>query len=355
MTQSPYGSPDDALGQDPTPARAADWTDPAAPTYQASSGFVASSTDYPDTGATAAYGTEPVGSGDSKASQTADAAKSEAADLKNTAQQRGQDVAATAKEQATQVKDTALEQGQQVAGVAKEQATQVKDTALEQGQQVAGVAKQEAAKVAGEAASQAKELFAQGREELGSQAYAQQQRLATIVHGFAEELGSMASSSDKSGPLTDLVHTGSRRGGELAHWLQESQPSDLLEEVKSFARRRPLAFLGASALAGIVVGRLSRSLAAEAKADREAEALTTALPQTGTYTSGYATDAPVSYGSGYAAGTTAGYATEPTGYETTTTGYETGATGYTTGAPYTSAPTTPELYPDTPDQGGYAR
>ena len=320
MTQSPYGSPDD-LGQDPTPARAADWTDPAAPTYQASSGFVASSTDYPDTGASAAYGAEPTGtgSGDSVAAQTAGAAKSEAADLKNTAQQRGQDVAATAKEQATQVKDTALEQGQQVAGVAKE----------------------EAGKVAGEAVSQAKELFAQGREELGSQAHAQQQRLASIVHGFAEELGSMASSSDKSGPLTDLVHTGSRRGGELAHWLEDSQPSDLLDEVRSFARRRPLAFLGVSALAGVVVGRLTRSLAAEAKADREEQALTTGYPQTGTYTSGYATDAPVSYGSGYAAGTT--------------TGYETETTGYTTGTSYTSAPTTPELYPDTPDQGGYAR
>lgn len=349
MTQSPYGSPDD-LGQDLTPARAADWTDPAAPTYQASSGFVASSSDYPDTGATAAYGAEPTGSdsGDSKASQTADAAKSEAADLKDTAQQRGQEVAGVAKEQATQVKDTALEQGQQVAGVAKEQATQVKDTALEQGSQVAGVAKEEAGKVAGEAISQARELFTQGREELGSQAHAQQQRLATIVHGFAEELGSMASSSDNSGPLTDLVHTGSRRGGELAHWLQESQPSDLLEEIKSFARRRPLAFLGVSALAGVVVGRLTRSLAAEAKADREADVATTALPQTGTYTSGYATDAPVSYGSGYAAGTT-------TGYEAATPAYETGTTGYTTGAPYTSAPTTPELYPDTPDQGGYAR
>ena len=348
MTQSPYG-PDDALGQDPTPARAADWTDPAAPSYQASSGFVASSTDLPDTGASAAYSTGSTGSGDSKASQTADTAKSEAADLKNTAQQRGQDVAATAKEQASQVKDTALEQGQQVAGVAKEQATQVKDTALEQGQQVAGVAKEEVSKVAGEAVSQARELFAQGREELSSQAHSQQQRLASIVHGFADELGSMASSSDKSGPLTDLVHTGSRRGGELAHWLQESQPTDLLEEVKSFARRRPWAFLAGSALAGVVVGRLTRSLAAEAKADREAEAVTTGYQQTGSYASGYATDAPVSYGSGYAAGTT-------TGYESgSTTGYETGTTGYTTGASYTSAPTTPELYPDTPEQGGYAR
>lgn len=313
MTQSPYGSPDDALDQDATPARAADWSDPAG-SYQASSGFVAS-TDLPATGAT--YGEPGYAASTDRPQGTAGVAKEQAADLKDTAKERGQQVAGTAKEQAGQVKDTALEQGQQVAGVAKEQAVQVKDEAL----------------------SQARDLIAQSRTELSSQAAAQQQRLATIVHGFADELGSMASSTDKSGPLTDLAQTGARRGGEIAHWLQESEPSDLLEQVRSFARRRPVAFLAGSVLAGVVVGRLTRNLVADARSDDQDDV----TASYGAGTTGYASDSTVSYGAGYTGAPA--YSAEP--------GYTSG-TGYETGAPVYGSTTPAETY-GTPDQGGYAR
>jgi uncharacterized protein YjbJ (UPF0337 family) len=225
-----------------------------------------------------------------------------------------------AKEQAGAVKDTAVENAQHVAGVAKEQAGAVKDTAVENAQQVAGVAKDEVGKVVGQATGQAKDLLNQGRAEISSQLSTQQQRLGSLVHSLADELGTMASKSDKSGPVTDLAHEGSRRIGALAHTLETAEPSDLLEQVRNFARRRPVAFLVGSALAGVVVGRLSRSLAAEAH-DAKVAAETPALPAStySTPASTYSTTAPT-----YAAGTT--------GYETgaTTGGYETGSydTGY---------------------------
>ena len=31
----------------------------------------------------------------------------------------------------------------------------------------------------------------------------------------------MASASEQSGPLTDLAQQASRKGGEVAHWLQD--------------------------------------------------------------------------------------------------------------------------------------
>ena len=227
----PYGQPDEAY-----PQRVA--ADPAG------AGFVASPDETRPTGATS-YG-EPGGSaGTSTGSQTSDVAKQEAADLKDHAQQRGQ----------------------QVADTAKDQAGDVKDTAVAEGQQTAAVAKQEAGKVVSEATSQAKDLIAQSRSELSSQMQTQQQRLAGIVHGFADELGSMASASDQTGPLTDLAHTGARRGGEVAHWLETNEPAALLDQVRSFARRRPVAFLAGSVAAGVVVGRLTRGLAADAKSD----------------------------------------------------------------------------------------
>lgn len=79
----------------------------------------------------------------------------------------------------------------------------------------------------------------------------------------------MASSSTESGVITDLAHEGSRRGGEIAHWLESREPKDVLEDVKSFARRRPVTFLALAATAGVLTGRLTRGLAANAKADHQ--------------------------------------------------------------------------------------
>lgn len=214
---------------------------------------------------------------------TTDVAKDQAANVKDTAVEQGQQVAGVAKEQAGAVKDTAVEQGQHVGGVAKEQAGAVKDTALEQGQHVAEVAKEQVSEVAGEAGAHVRELLDEGLTELRSQAGSQQKRLATAIHSLADELGTMASKSDKSGPLTDYAKQLSHRGGEAAHWLENAEPAEVLESVRNFARRRPAVFLGLSALAGVAVGRLTRSLVANAKDDKEQAALATSYPTSTSY------------------------------------------------------------------------
>lgn len=315
MTQSPYLPSNGGQDQDPqtgewsstgSPAAGQAGFDPAAPYGQ----FEEPVTD-PTVGSTATDDLyAPVGTtGESStASQTKDAAKNEASDLK----------------------DTAVDRGQQVADVAKEQAAAVKDTAVDKGQQVAGVAKDEAAKVTAEASSQAKDLLEQGRTELSSQVGTQQQRLGTLVHSFADELGTMGSSSDTPGALSDLAKQGARTVGNLAHRLENSEPAELLDDLRNFARRRPVVFLTGAALAGVIVGRLTRSVASEAhdkKVEAEAPALTSTTTtgydagtyatggyETGTYSGGSYADAGV-VGTG-AAGT--GYDPE-TGYAGTTT------------------------------------
>lgn len=287
MTQSPFDRPEPTSFERPeaepydqpgeTHPQRADTGSSADP---AGAGFVVSPDEPPRYTGTTEYvdPNEPVDTGSTD--QPSDVAKQEASDLKDNAQQRGQ----------------------QVADTAKDQAGEVKDTAVVQGQQTAAVAKQEAGKVVSEATTQVRDLIAQSRSELSSQAETQQHRLAGIVHGFADELGSMASASDQSGPLTDLAHTGSRRGGEMADWLENNEPSAVLDQVRSFARRRPVAFLAGSLAAGIVVGRLTRGLAADAKSDDNESrtsteaypASTSTMPQTGTASSdlgtGYAPD-----------------------------------------------------------------
>lgn len=137
---------------------------------------------------------------------------------------------------------------------------QVKDSTKEAGQHVAGVAKDQAGNVAAEAKSQAKDLLGQGREQLREQAAQQQDRLATGLHSLSRELGSMAGSSTEQGLAADLAREASDRARSVASWLETREPGQLIEELRSFARERPGAFLGLAAAAGVLAGRLGRGL-----------------------------------------------------------------------------------------------
>lgn len=145
---------------------------------------------------------------------------------------------------------------------AKGEASDVKDTAVDAGRNVAEQAKQEASSVVSEAQHQAKSLVDTVGEEVSSQATNQQQRVAASVQSLAKELDGMASGSEESGPLTELARQAASKGGELATWLEDRQPRDLLEEVKRFARRRPVTFLLICGAAGVVAGRLTRGAVA---------------------------------------------------------------------------------------------
>lgn len=147
-------------------------------------------------------------------------------------------------------------------GTAKGEARRVADTATSAGSDVAHTAKDQAAQVAAETKHQAASLLDTVRTEVGDQASTQQQRIADALHGLSKELGSMASSSSESGWVTDMVHEASRRGGEIAHWLHDREPADVLDAVYSYARRRPGTFLALCGLAGVVAGRITRSTVA---------------------------------------------------------------------------------------------
>ena len=154
--------------------------------------------------------------------------------------------------------DAAADRG--TSDVAKEQASDLKDSAQEAGQRVAGVAKDQAVSVASEASTQAKDLLTQGRDELRDQAAQQQQRVASGLHSLSHELTSMASASSEQGLAADLAREAAQRTDALASWLDGREPGELLEEVRSFARERPGAFLGIAAAAGVLAGRLGRGL-----------------------------------------------------------------------------------------------
>jgi hypothetical protein len=167
--------------------------------------------------------------------------------------------------------------------VAKEQAGNVGKGAADAGQHVAGVAKDQASNVATEATTQAKNLLGQTSSELRDQAAAQQQRIAGGIHSLSSELASMADRSQESGTATDLVRQASQRTEQIASWLDERDPGSLVQEVSSFARRRPGAFLAIAAGAGLLAGRLTRG-AVDATRDDSPSTGSSTVPATRTPT-----------------------------------------------------------------------
>ncbi|MET3922889.1 hypothetical protein [Arthrobacter sp. UYEF20] len=147
---------------------------------------------------------------------------------------------------------------------AKDEAADVSRQAADSAQNVADTAKSEAAHVAAEVKTNARDLLHQARSDLTDQAGAQQQKLAEGLRSVSTELHSMAAASDQPGVATDLVRQAAERSSAVASWLDGRDPGSLLTEVKSFARQRPGTFLLLAAGAGVLAGRLSRSLAAGA-------------------------------------------------------------------------------------------
>jgi hypothetical protein len=147
---------------------------------------------------------------------------------------------------------------------AKEEAAAVAGHAAGEAKNVAETAKAEAANVAAEVKTSARDLLHHAKTGLTDQAGTQQQKAADGIRTISSQLHTMANASDQPGVAADLIRQAAERTQSAASWLENRDPGSLLEEVKSFARQRPGTFLLAAAGAGLLAGRLGRSLQAGA-------------------------------------------------------------------------------------------
>ncbi|MPQ98366.1 hypothetical protein GB931_10640 [Modestobacter sp. I12A-02628] len=244
--------------------------------------------------------------------------------------------------------------------VAKDEARNVGQTAANAGSQVAATAADEAKHVAGEAKAQATNVIGQGRQQVTQQVQTQakngQQKAVQSISALASELRTMAEGGQpSSGPATDIVRQATDKLDEVAHWIESREPGDLVEEVRSFARRRPGAFLLGAAVAGVLAGRLTSGVVSAHK-DSSPSGTSGTAPRQGlgapsqqgnwveeTYTpetSSYATAGTQAYGQ----------ATPAHGQA-----YETGYTETTTGSvpppPYGTVPPAGSVVPPTTPSG----
>ncbi|WAJ35255.1 hypothetical protein OUO20_05805 [Arthrobacter sp. FX8] len=146
----------------------------------------------------------------------------------------------------------------------KEEASNVAGHAATAAQGVAQTAKEEAANVAAEVKSSAKDLLSQAKSGLSSQAGTQQQKAAEGIRTISSQLHTMAEAPDQQGVASDLIRQAAQRSESVASWIENKEPGDVLADVQRFARNKPGTFLLLAAGAGLLAGRLTRSLAAGA-------------------------------------------------------------------------------------------
>lgn len=201
--------------------------------------------------------------------------------------------------------------------VAKQETQGVAQDAVQSGKATAETAKQQAGEVAGEVSNQARQLFDQAREQITSQGGEQKTRATEGLRSLADELSGLVHGEGTSnGMVTDLAREASQRVRTTADWLETHEPSDVLNEARRFAQRRPGAFLLGAAALGLIGGRLTRGFADEVKEYAEAEERGSTAP---TFA------APLSSGTGSGMGTTDPFATgvshaDPVHEATTRTG-----------------------------------
>ena len=153
---------------------------------------------------------------------------------------------------------SAEEQG--TADVVKSQAADLSHSSIQTGKHVADVAREQASGVAVEAGRQGRDLLHQAQGQLEEQAAQGQQRLANQLFSLSDELRSMADASDQGGMAASLASQAASRARNAGQWLDDRKPSQVADEIQSFARRRPAVFLALAVGAGLVAGRLTRGL-----------------------------------------------------------------------------------------------
>jgi hypothetical protein len=146
-----------------------------------------------------------------------------------------------------------------VANEAKERAADVKDTALQQAADVGGTVKEQTGQVVHEATAQARNLLDEARAQVREQAGLQQSRIRAFLEEIADELENMAFAGGRDGVATEVVRQVAARTRSLVAGIGGADGSDVLESVRSYARRRPGTFLLAAGFAGVLAGRATRS------------------------------------------------------------------------------------------------
>jgi hypothetical protein len=146
--------------------------------------------------------------------------------------------------------------------------TSTTDAAKESGQRVASTAAEQGKNVLHEGKAQARNLTREVGQQAHEQSKVQKDKAASGLRSLGTELQSMsASQGEQSGLASDLAQQAAVKVHDLAGWLDQREPGELLDEVRALARRKPGTFLLGALAAGVVAGRLTRGAVDATRSD----------------------------------------------------------------------------------------
>lgn len=127
--------------------------------------------------------------------------------------------------------------------------------------------------------TQASNLAEQGTEKAATLVGQVKDKATTVVEsqkaGIADQIETLARSVQKSGEqfrgqqdwIAEAIERGATELSTLATSLRESDLSEIVSNVQTFARRQPALFIGATFAAGFALARFGKIVAADVSTD----------------------------------------------------------------------------------------
>ncbi|GIN05160.1 hypothetical protein Pve01_68180 [Planomonospora venezuelensis] len=113
--------------------------------------------------------------------------------------------------------------------------------------------------VAGQARDEARHAMDRLRDRAGEQAQYQSRRAAESIRQWADDLSSMSDAAKPDSPVSGMMHQVADGGRRAADYLEQNGLAGVVEEIQSFARRRPGVFLAGALAAGFLAGRIAKA------------------------------------------------------------------------------------------------
>lgn len=126
---------------------------------------------------------------------------------------------------------------------------------------VADQAKDAAQNVAGQVQDAGKQVVGQVQEQALSTVGEQIGRVTETLGSFAEATRSVSGQLRQSDQpmIADYVEQAAGQVEKLASYLEDKEPTELLEDAERFARRQPALFMGGAFVLGLVAARFLKS------------------------------------------------------------------------------------------------
>lgn len=198
------------------------------------------------------------------------------------ARRAGADVAQQAAGQSRRVATDAADEARDVASNAAERGSAVAQQAKDEARDVVETARARAGEVTEELSAHGRSLLEQTTSQLEQQAQVAAQRAAGSFQKLGSEAQALAEGRPEEAPvlteyawkLADGAYGASDRLHQLATDVETRGLTGVLDDLSTYARRRPGAFLLGAAVVGFGIGRVVKAEQARRQSDGDDDATT---------------------------------------------------------------------------------